>query len=366
MLDKTEQEIMSTWVLKPEIPVVTIRCLAYNHEKFIAQCLEGFLMQETTFSFEVVVHDDASTDNTANVIREYEAKYPHIIRAVYEEENQFQKKDGSLARIMSGYMRGKYIAFCEGDDFWTDKEKLQLQYDALEAHPECSICTCLVQQYDVDGITPLEKTVPTKKYNLADVNGVISQRDFAKLIWGRNRTYPFQTSSYFIRREARLNAVPELKGHLTRDHGILICALYCGSVYYYNRTMSGYRRNVSGSWSDQYKKGGITAAARLHLGDFYQDLFFDKCTNGEYRDIIFPSAIRRAMTVIDACYDNKTPEELFGKYAEMIGEEEFKRCMKQYIKDEPLKNKIKIRLALSCPKLYLGIEKGLRKVKRSK
>lgn len=117
-------------------PLVTIRCITYNHEPFIRQCLEGFVMQQTNFPFEAVVHDDASTDGTAAIIREFAEKYPDIIRPIYETENQYSKHDGSLDRIMNAHMRGKYIAICEGDDYWIDPLKLQKQVDFMEEHPE--------------------------------------------------------------------------------------------------------------------------------------------------------------------------------------------------------------------------------------
>ena len=120
--------------------MVTIRCITYNHEPYICQCLEGFVMQKTNFRFEAVVHDDASTDGTAAIIREYAEKYPDIIKPIYETENQYSKHDGSLRRIMDAHTHGKYIAICEGDDYWTDPLKLQKQVDFLEANPEYSFC----------------------------------------------------------------------------------------------------------------------------------------------------------------------------------------------------------------------------------
>ena len=123
-------------------PLVTIRCITYNHESYIRQCLEGFVMQKTNFPFEAIVHDDASTDGTAAIIREYAAKYPDIIKPIYEVENQYSKHDGSLSRIMNFHTRGKYIAMCEGDDYWIDPLKLQKQVDFLESHPEYGlVCT---------------------------------------------------------------------------------------------------------------------------------------------------------------------------------------------------------------------------------
>lgn len=120
----------------PITPLVTIQCITYNHESYIRQCLEGFIMQKTTFPFEAIVHDDASTDGTAAIIREYSEKYPDIIKPIYETENQYSKRDGSLTRIMNAHTRGKYVAICEGDDYWIDPLKLQKQVDFLEEHSE--------------------------------------------------------------------------------------------------------------------------------------------------------------------------------------------------------------------------------------
>lgn len=129
-------------------PLVTIHCIAYNQERFIRRTLEGFVMQQTDFPFIAVVHDDASTDNTAHIIREFAARYPRIIKPVIEKENQYSKPDGSLERIMASHMQGRYVAYCEGDDYWTDPHKLQKQVDYLEANPGCSMHFTNVQVLD--------------------------------------------------------------------------------------------------------------------------------------------------------------------------------------------------------------------------
>jgi len=128
--------------------MVSIRCITYNHEPYIRQCLEGFVMQKTNFRFEAIVHDDASTDGTATIIREYAEKYPDIIKPIYETENQYSKHDGSLARIMDEACKGKYIACCEGDDYWTDPQKLQKQVDFMESHSEYGLIYTKVNVYD--------------------------------------------------------------------------------------------------------------------------------------------------------------------------------------------------------------------------
>lgn len=117
-------------------PLVTIRCLVYNHEPYLRQCLDGFVMQKTNFPFEAIVHDDASTDRSAEIIREYAEKYPDIIKPIFETENQYSKRNGSIRRIMNEHTRGKYVALCEGDDYWIDPYKLQKQVDFLETHPD--------------------------------------------------------------------------------------------------------------------------------------------------------------------------------------------------------------------------------------
>lgn len=146
MLAKSEDEITNFW--KEKRPLVTIRCVTYNHEKYISQTLDGFLMQKTDFPFEVLVHDDASTDNTASIIRKYEKKYPNIIKPIYQIENQYSKHDGTISRTLNSLTKGKYIALCEGDDYWIDENKLQMQVDFLEKKPEYGMCYTKAKQYN--------------------------------------------------------------------------------------------------------------------------------------------------------------------------------------------------------------------------
>ena len=121
-------------------PLVSISCLAFNHAKYIRDGIEGFLIQKTTFPFEILIHDDASTDNTAQIIREYELQYPHLIFPIYQKENQYSKGRRLTLRFNVPRARGIYIALCEGDDYWTDPYKLQKQIDFLEANPGYGLC----------------------------------------------------------------------------------------------------------------------------------------------------------------------------------------------------------------------------------
>lgn len=117
-------------------PLVSISCLAFNHEKFIRKALDGFVMQETNFPFEILIHDDASTDGTAEIIQEYQSRFPELIKPIYQKENQWKKGLRGSAVHNFPRAKGKYIALCEGDDYWTDPTKLQRQVDFLESHAD--------------------------------------------------------------------------------------------------------------------------------------------------------------------------------------------------------------------------------------
>ena len=112
MIEITQEKVMQNW--NGEIPLVSVCCITYNHEPYIVQALNGFLMQKTSFPFEVLIHDDASTDRTADIIREYEKKFPKIIKPIYQKENQYSKGNRAiLASFVYPRAKGKYIALCE-------------------------------------------------------------------------------------------------------------------------------------------------------------------------------------------------------------------------------------------------------------
>jgi|BioPla2DNA2_1021312.scaffolds.fasta_scaffold31367_2 glycosyltransferase involved in cell wall biosynthesis len=116
--------------------LLSICCITYNHENYISQAIEGFLAQKTSFNFEIIIHDDASTDATASIVKKYEQEHPNLIKAIYQKENQYSQGIKPWPNFVFPIARGKYIALCEGDDYWTDPYKLQKQVDFLEANPE--------------------------------------------------------------------------------------------------------------------------------------------------------------------------------------------------------------------------------------
>ncbi len=128
---------------------MSITCITYNHEKYIAQAIESFLMQQTNFPYEIIIGEDCSTDGTRQVILDYCERYPALIKLVTSEKNVGARRNGIRIRNEA---RGKYIAICEGDDYWTDPCKLQKQVDFLEANPDYVLCYHNVNKVDSDGV----------------------------------------------------------------------------------------------------------------------------------------------------------------------------------------------------------------------
>src|SRR5690554_5452407 len=128
---RTQDEIIANWKGDIDKPVVSICCITYNHEHYIEDALKGFLIQETDFPFEILIHDDASTDRTAEIIREYEARYPRLIKPIYQTENKYSQGIKISPTYNFPRAKGEYIAMCEGDDYWIDEHKIKKQYELI-------------------------------------------------------------------------------------------------------------------------------------------------------------------------------------------------------------------------------------------
>ena len=228
--------------MKQQEPIlVAIRCTVYNHAPYLRDCLNGFVMQKTNFRFVAVVHDDCSTDNSVAIIREYAEKYPDIIKPIYETENQWSKHDGSLGRIMNAAIDAtgaKYIAFCEGDDYWIDPYKLQKQVDILEADETLMMCCTNCSVVDNLGRTihPV-RPEPVVKDNK---EGRCTLRDF----FNDNHQYPTASVLY---RNTHVEEVRAKHAHTANaflgDWTMWICLLIYGDMYYLDEITCAYRIN---------------------------------------------------------------------------------------------------------------------------
>lgn len=172
MTEKSEQAIMQNWL--SDQPLVSICCVTFNQESYIADALDGFLIQETNFAFEIIVRDDCSSDQTAAIVKQYADKYQNIIKPIFESSNQYSKGIQPFPAVMNRSI-GKYIAICEGDDFWTDPTKLQNQIDFLEQHPDYSLIfhNAEIRDYDYNGVVidtrPHTTNIPTGEVSVAQV-----------------------------------------------------------------------------------------------------------------------------------------------------------------------------------------------------
>lgn len=216
----------------PRPLMVTIRCITYNHEPYIRQCLEGFVMQKTNFKFEAIVHDDASTDGTASIIREYAEKYPEIIKPIYETENQYSKGDGSLKRIMDEHTHGKYVAMCEGDDYWTDPLKLQRQVDFLESHSDYSMCFHNAFMFMQDSFKVKLFTDYIKDADLTPYDAI--------------HRWIVPTASILVRKHILVEYPEWVPRIYSGDYTLIIVCMYFGKVRYLNSISSVYRYCLTG------------------------------------------------------------------------------------------------------------------------
>lgn len=223
-------------------PKLSVTCITYNQEKYIRQTLESFLMQKTNFPFEVLIHDDASTDSTADIIRGYEEKYPDIIKPVYQTQNQWSKGINPDTYFNIPRISGEYVAPCDGDDYWTDEYKLQKQVDFLDSHPDFSMCFHLIkiiyeEAPEMEDIFP----EPGRRFNktVLDFDDLI-QRNF------------IATNSIMYRWQNKING--KNINEVIPDK-IMPCDWYThllqakfGKIGFLDEVMGVYRRQPSGVW----------------------------------------------------------------------------------------------------------------------
>lgn len=274
--------------------MVSIRCLVYNHEPYLRQCLDGFVMQKTTFPFEAIIHDDASTDGSADIIREYAERYPKIIKPIYETENQYSKHDGSINRIINDACKGKYMAICEGDDYWTDPNKLQRQVDILENHPECTIIFNRVKVISKDNHY-LDWDIPRKGHVH---EGFIELKDYTYEEYNRG-FWTFHTSSYLYK-SYLMNGYSKILAHEFKNfpYGDMPLLLFClskGKGYFISETMGCYRY-MSGGYNSTIAKNPCFAIKQEEkLIKALKDL--DNFTKMKYHDDIHKKIIRSTFKI---------------------------------------------------------------------
>lgn len=223
-----------------ETPLVSVCVNTYNHVEYIEQTLHSIFAQKTDFKIEVLVHDDASTDGTTDILKRCEMEQPAFLKVFYENENQWGKgtyKGGYLRGILAPAARGKYIAFCEGDDFWLDPNKLQKQALYLESHPDC-VFTCHAANV-IDGAS----ANPICSMGMGDYEHDLTSKEIIV-----NWNVP--TASWVYRKEIFDSKEEDWPGLFpVGDFPTVLYASTAGNVHYFPDVMSAYRFQVPGSWT---------------------------------------------------------------------------------------------------------------------
>ena len=238
---KTEDEIIAKWECKYDKPVLSIFCTTYNHEPYISKAINGFLMQKTDFPFEVLIRDDCSTDKTAKIVKQYADKYPNIIKPVFEKKNTYSKGVRPMLQLYKIAKR-KYIALCEGDDFWIDEYKLQKQFDFLELRSEYVIVS--------NNSFYIDQKEDFKFYNLHSLRGKsfdFTQRDLMLYNPCITLTVMFRNISEII------NNLPDVYSQgLGGDRRLFLLLLSYGKGRFVNDVVGVYRKH-SGGITNIYK-----------------------------------------------------------------------------------------------------------------
>lgn len=251
--------------------MVSVICTAYNHERYIRKTLQSFIDQKTSFKIEVLVNDDASTDKTADIIREFEDKYPEIIKPIYQTENQYSQDIDILREILLPRAKGKYIAFCEGDDYWIDPLKLQKQIDYMEAHPRCTLCVHNAMMINEQG-KPIGRDIVSRKSRGISIEEVLT-------------TGVYPTASVVTQRRL-CKEFPDYFDIFTLDSIWQMYFASEGEVYCFAEDMSAYRVNALDSWTSKYNSA--PAEQRIPIVELHIKVrkAFDKSTNYRYHQSI--------------------------------------------------------------------------------
>ena len=267
-------------------PMVSICTTTYQHALYIEKALDSFLMQKTTFPFEILIHDDVSTDGTIEILKRYAEKYPEIVKPLFEEENQYSKGVPINETFNFPRAKGKYIALCEGDDCWLDENKLQAQVDYMEAHPDCTFCFTNGTITDVSGNAPDRPFVPYYE----EERPWFSEEDRSYELGEMTRLSFVPTASFLFPR-AVWEKLQEEYSRKMCEHGDLKMRLYFtseGYGRYIHMNSCLYRQNVAGSAFQVWRKESAEKTARraATVSEMIRDL--DERTGGKYMQEMQP------------------------------------------------------------------------------
>lgn len=256
--------------------VVSVVCTTYNQREYIVQCLESLLNQVTSFRYEIIVHDDASTDGTSEIVREYAEHYPNVIVPIIEKENLYSKDATIMTQIIAAAIRGKYVAICEGDDFWLESNKLALQVNYMESNKDCSMCVHAVKV--INGITDKEVgTIAPSNY----------ERDFSteELLEPPGSGSFFGTNSVMMRSKFYFRPTLYRRWGSVGDYPMFIYCSLKGRIHYYPGVLSAYRQNARNSFTSRMAANPDASISNM-ISVIDCLAKFDEDTKGVYHTVV--------------------------------------------------------------------------------
>lgn len=308
---------------------VSIICPAYNHEKYIAQTLDGFLMQKTDFPIEILINDDASTDSTASIIRDYAKRFPDKVFPVLQTANQYSRGINVEQTFLIPKCRYSYTAMCDGDDYWTDENKLRIQVDALESHPDIDICAHRATAINAETGESSGFQGPSDNFRIFTPEEVIDGDG------------GFVATGSIVYRTKLDDVVPEFRRINELDYGVQIDGSLRGGLLYLGRIMSVYREAVEGSWTQRILNNPDKAAEFFERTD-KMFVSLDEYTKQKFHDVI----------------EYKRKENRFrffssnGSYAKL-----FTKQYRPFMKGVPFSTKVKYAIGCFFPNLILDRER---------
>ena len=271
-------------------PLLSVCCTSYNQEKHIQFAIEGFLLQKTSFPIEIIIHDDASTDKTADIIKSYHKKYPELIIPIYQIENKYSKGIRPLTNFVFKCAKGKYIALCEGDDYWTDPFKLQKQVDFLESNPTFSLI-----YHNVYFKNELDNTLKISDW---PQKPELTIEDLAL------NNYIYTASVVFRRECLTVDSIPAQLPF--GDYFMWLIIAQHGRIKYFEEPMGVYRIHEGGVWSllsyaERQRK--TLLGKKILMQYFKNDKIADSLTKS-YIDLAFAAFLKivKQGKILDSAY----------------------------------------------------------------
>lgn len=312
---------------------VSVSVTTFNQEKYIEQTLDSILMQKTNFDFEILINDDASIDRSVEIIKSYQEKYPDKIKPIFQTENQYTQNKEVHYTFNYTRAEGKYIAYCDGDDYWTDCNKLQKQFDFLEAHPDVSACIHPGKTINEQGTKILGYRRLNQNHHYLDTRDIIG-------LQGRMITNSLLMRNYF----SEGLVMPEWfnEAHIT-DYPLYLILSTKGNFYYMDEIMCAYRAASKGSWTEKVYNNPENRKKHIYeMIDLLER--FNEYTDYKYDDSIKDQIKHNQLgyVMIDRNMKHTNPKDFKSLYNIL-----------------PLKKKIKLNILIYFPRL-VGLYKKLK------